>query len=45
MGRDTEGKQTRLTPEEYDIFLKGSSDTVVRVSEEPFKLGSRQQIG
>ena len=45
MGRDTEGKQTRLTPEEYDIFLKGSADTVVRVSEEPFKLGSRQQIG
>lgn len=45
MGLDTEGKHTRLTPEEYDIFSKGLSDTVVRVSEEPFKLGSRQQIG
>ena len=45
MGLDTNGKQTRLTPEEYDIFDKGSSTTVVRVSEEEFKLGSRQQIG
>ena len=45
MGLDTNGKQMRLTPEEYDIFDKGSSTTVVRVSEEEFKLGSRQQIG
>ena len=45
MGLDTKGKQTRLTDDEYDIFNKGQSDTVVRESEEPFKLGSRQQIG
>ena len=45
MGLDTKGKQTRLTDDEYDIFDKGQSDTVVRESEEPFKLGSRQQIG
>ena len=45
MGLDTKGKQTRLTNDEYDIFNKGQSDTVVRESEEPFKLGSRQQIG
>ena len=45
MGLDTNGKQMRLTAEEYDIFDKGSSTTVVRVSEEEFKLGSRQQIG
>jgi len=45
MGLDTKGKQTRLTDEEYDIFDKGQSTTVVRKTEEPFKLGSRQQIG
>ena len=45
MGLDTKGKQTRLTDDEYDIFNKGQSGTVVRESEEPFKLGSRQQIG
>jgi len=45
MGLDTKGKQTRLTADEYDIFNKGQSTTVVRESEEPFKLGSRQQIG
>ena len=38
MGLDTKGKQTRLTDDEYDIFNKGQSDTVVRESEEPFKL-------
>jgi DNA polymerase I-like protein with 3'-5' exonuclease and polymerase domains len=45
MGLDTLGKQTRLTAEEYDIFNKGESETVVRITEEEFKLGSRQQIG
>ena len=45
MGLDTKGKQTRLTDDEYDIFDKGQSTTVVRETEEPFKLGSRQQIG
>jgi len=45
MGLDTKGKQTRLTDDEYDIFNKGQSTTVVRETEEPFKLGSRQQIG
>lgn len=45
MGLDTKGKQTRLTNDEYDIFSKGQSTTVVRETEEPFKLGSRQQIG
>ncbi len=45
MGLDTLGKQTRLTNEEYDIFNKGESETVVRITEEEFKLGSRQQIG
>lgn len=45
MGLDTKGKQTRLTDDEYDIFDKEQSTTVVRETEEPFKLGSRQQIG
>ena len=45
MGLDTKGKQTRLTDDEYDIFNKGQSATVVRETEEAFKLGSRQQIG
>ena len=45
MGLDTKGKQVRLTDDEYDIFNKSQSNTVVRESEKPFKLGSRQQIG
>ena len=45
MGLDTEGKQTRLTDIEFNTFKNCVSDTVIRTSEEEFKLGSRQQIG
>jgi DNA polymerase I-like protein with 3'-5' exonuclease and polymerase domains len=44
LGLDEEGKQTRLTDKEYGLFSNGSTD-VVRELEEPFNLGSRQQIG
>ena len=44
LGLDREGKQARLTDEEYGWFSNGST-AIVRKSEEPFNLGSRQQIG
>jgi len=44
LGLDREGKQARLTDEEYNCLSHGST-LVVRKSEEPFNLGSRQQIG
>tara|TARA_R110000787_G_scaffold47583_2_gene115048 strand:- start:368 stop:2137 length:1770 start_codon:yes stop_codon:yes gene_type:complete len=44
LGVDTVGKQVRLTQQEYTCLSNGSQQ-VVRTTEEPFKLGSRQQIG
>ena len=44
LGIDREGKQARLTSEEYDAMTKGAN-VVTRITEEPFNLGSRQQIG
>ena len=44
LGIDKEGKQARLTSEEYDAMTKGAN-VVTRITEEPFNLGSRQQIG
>ena len=44
LGLDEEKKQTRLTDKEYGWFSNGST-AIVRTSEEPFNLGSRQQIG
>lgn len=44
LGIDNEGNQTRLTKEEYTILSKGD-EKVIRITEEPFNLGSRQQIG
>ena len=44
LGVDREGNNARLTKEEYIILSKGAS-SVVRITEEPFNLGSRQQIG
>ena len=45
LGVDADGKQTRLTEDEYGQFKKCSVEKVVRTSEEEFNLGSRQQIG
>ena len=45
LGIDDDGKQARLTEEEYNQFKKCNVDKVVRTTEEEFKLGSRQQIG
>tara|TARA_R110002012_G_scaffold319234_1_gene539147 strand:- start:4977 stop:6725 length:1749 start_codon:yes stop_codon:yes gene_type:complete len=44
LGVDQEGNNARLTAEEYTLLSRGASD-VVRITEEPFNLGSRQQIG
>jgi len=44
LGVDREGNNARLTKEEYTILSKGANN-VVRITEEPFNLGSRQQIG
>ena len=44
LGLDKEGKQARLTDDEYGCISNGSN-SVVRMAEEPFNLGSRQQIG
>ena len=45
LGVDCDGKQTRLTGDEYADLQKCSTEKVVRTSEEEFNLGSRQQIG
>ena len=44
LGIDNEGNQARLTDEEYAAMTKGAG-VIVRTTEEPFNLGSRQQIG
>tara|TARA_R110002020_G_scaffold198231_2_gene399473 strand:- start:7346 stop:9094 length:1749 start_codon:yes stop_codon:yes gene_type:complete len=44
LGRDDQGKQTRLTDQEYAYFIEGGSK-IVRSSIEEFNLGSRKQIG
>ena len=44
LGVDAQGNQARLTEEEYTLLSKGSSG-LTRITEEPFNLGSRQQIG
>ena len=44
LGIDNEGRQARLTDEEYLTLSKGA-ENIIRTTEEPFNLGSRQQIG
>jgi DNA polymerase-1 len=44
LGVDDDGKQTRLTQEEYDYFSRGE-ESLHRDTETPFNLGSRDQIG
>jgi DNA polymerase I-like protein with 3'-5' exonuclease and polymerase domains len=45
LGIDKDGKQARLSDEEYNIFKDCTAKEIVRTAKEEFNLSSRQQIG
>ena len=45
LGIDKDGKQARLSDEEYNIFKDCTASEIVRTAKEEFNLSSRQQIG